>query len=79
MSPEVGHELGVPIGDNINRTAVQAEDILREQPSNLLGTIRSVTGNVMPKFRHAVNDNEYGVVPLTPWQIRDKVHCDVIP
>ena len=79
MLLEIGHELSVSIRDDVNRAAVQTEDILRKQSGNFLGTICSVAGNVMSELRQAVDDDKDSIVPLTLWQVCNKVHRDVIP
>ena len=79
MLPEIGYELSVSVRDDINRAAVQTEDVLREQSGNFLGTICGVVGNVMSELRQAVDDDKDSIVPLTLWQVRNKVHRDVIP
>ena len=64
MLLEIGHELSVSIRDDVNRAAVQTEDILRKQSGNFLGTICSVAGTVMSELRQAVDDDKDSIVPL---------------
>jgi hypothetical protein len=63
--PEIGHKLSVSVRDDVNRAAVQTEDVLREQSGNFLGTICSIAGNVMSELRQAVDDDKDSIVPLT--------------
>lgn len=77
MSPKPGDELRTPIRDQIDRQAVEMEDVVNEQLHGLPGQEKFGYGNRMNRFGEAIHHRENHSVAARARETSDKIKGDM--